>query len=470
MADPQGVSIAFAAAWNVAAPTWTRIDTLAGCRVRSWSIDRGRPNEFEKTSTGTARVSIIDRAGLFDPTNASSPYVGGILPGRQAAIALQNPISDAWFTLFRGYVENWRYRLDRTRQFMELELDLVDGFAILSRAELQVGVDGALPPYTGTPQKEKLAELAAGNVLYGETEGPVQDRIEAILGDVDWPPELAVSAGGAVTDPDVFTGNVRVGPKAYPPGTSALDALFDAVDGEWPGVSNLYMSKHGHVTFHGRQARFRPLVAEYGITHYVVGDDTATAGDSTVVPAAELEWVLGMDNLFNAVSATPQGVGTGTAWRPLNPDAPDNDDVAGQLVEDATSIGIYGRRALTFDNLQTIEGVATGNDSMVETRLFASYYVENYKTPQLRISRLVVKTRRPGSANGAAVWQFLCNIEISDWLTVQTEHPGAGGLDTDFYVEGLHYTARPGPGYPIVELTLDVSPKAHWTVNPYPET
>ena len=62
-----------------------------------------------------------------------------MLPGKQAAIALQNPVSDEWFTMFRGFVESWYYRLDQTRQYMELELQLVDGFAILSRAELGSG-------------------------------------------------------------------------------------------------------------------------------------------------------------------------------------------------------------------------------------------------------------------------------------------------------------------------------------------
>jgi hypothetical protein len=89
VADPVGVAIAFDAPWNTVTPTWTRIDTLAGCRVRDWSIDRGRPHEFEKTSTGTAVIHIVDRAGLFDPTNSSSPYDGKILPGKQAAIALK---------------------------------------------------------------------------------------------------------------------------------------------------------------------------------------------------------------------------------------------------------------------------------------------------------------------------------------------------------------------------------------------
>jgi hypothetical protein len=107
---------------------------------------------------------------------------------------------------------------------------------------------------------------------------------------------------------------------------------------------------------------------------------------------------------------------------------------------------------------------------MVETKQFATYYVENFKDPAPRLSRLVFKTRRPSDAHGPALWQFLCNVDISDLLTLKTAHPGGGGFDTDFYVEGLHYTGRPGPPeYAIVELALDVSPRANFTTNPFDE-
>src|SRR5262245_19480177 len=315
-------------------PVWTRIDTLSGCRVRGWTVDRGRPTEFDKTGTGTAVVRIVDRQGLFDPTNGSSPYTGKIVPGKQAAVALQNPVNSTWHTLFRGFVESWTYQLGRRRQHMELELQLVDGFAILARAELQVGVDGTLPPFSEFPpaQQTALNELAAGNVLYGETTGTLSDRIQAILGDAGWPALLAEPTV------DIFTGNVNVCPKAYGPGTSALDALFDCADAEFPGVANLWIaagSRAGHLTFHGRQARFRPLVAQYGIKRYTVGDPSAWTTDSSVVPVAELEWSNGQDNLYNACSATPQWVGTGATIRPLDPEL---DNVAGQYVKDQPSI------------------------------------------------------------------------------------------------------------------------------------
>jgi hypothetical protein len=63
----------------------------------------------------------------------------------------------------------------------------------------------------------------------------------------------------------------------------------------------------------------------------------------------------------------------------------------------------------------------------------------------------------------------MCNVEISDLLRLRTSHPGSGGFDHDLFVEGIHYTGRPGnPGIPqIVELTLDLSPRANWTSNSF---
>ncbi len=466
MPDPPGVSIAFQDNWNVDAPTWTRLDTLDGCRVRGWTVDRGRPSEFEKTGTGTATIQLVDRAGLFDPTAAAPVYLAA--PALQVAISLRNPVNGTWHLVFRGFVEQWRYQLDRTRQYMAVELSCADGFSILSRAQLQPGRDGALPPFDEFSEDvaADLANLAAGNVLYGYTEGTLRDRLEAILGDVEWPPEWMVQ------DIDLFTGNVRAAPKAYGPGTSALDALWDAVDAEFPGVGNLFCAANGHLWFRGRQARFRPDVAEYGIQRWTAADPSFTTGHADRVPIAELEWTLGNDNLFNVALATPEKVSAVGSFRPLNPT---KDDVAGQLVTaddvgDTASIPVYGRQSLTFDNLQTGLDIATGEGPMAAVKKVATYYVQNYKDPHPRISRLTFKTRRPDTILGPILWQFLCNVEISDLITVQSEHPGGGGFNTDFYVEGIHYTCRPGNAdHPVVELSLDVSPRAHWTTNPFDE-
>ena len=89
-------------------PSWERIDDIY--RVQTWSIDRGRENEMSKTGTGTATIELIDRTGDFDPTNPTGEFYGRLTAGQpmgpmvQAKIELQNPVTDAWTTLFRGFI------------------------------------------------------------------------------------------------------------------------------------------------------------------------------------------------------------------------------------------------------------------------------------------------------------------------------------------------------------------------------
>lgn len=436
------VKIAFASTWDDTTPTFVDITALTGCRVRSFSIDRGRPDEFAKTGTGTASLRMIDRDGLFDPTNGFSPYFGLVLPDKQATIELHNPVLDEWKTIFTGFTEDWSFVLDVTESFFEVQVDLVDGFAILNDYELTPGVDGDTPPAG-----------SEGRVFYEDTAGSVGDRITAIDADVGWPSAWS----------ETFTGNVRMTETLYEAGHSALAAQFDCVDAEFPGVGNLYMSKTGIKTFHGRQARFRPDVAAYGINRRDVGDPSVTDGDSTICPVHELGFNLGKANLFNSVLACPQDTTVGV---PIT-DA----EVAGQLVEYTASITAHGRKSLAFNDLLTLEGIATGNTALEETTLMATYFADNYHDPLPRINRMVFKTREASHRLAGPLWKMLTRVEISDLLTLTTAHPGGGGFDEEeFYVEGIHYNVTPGNGaIPVVTLTLDVSSKALFDVNPFDE-
>lgn len=436
MADVVKVSIAFTTTNPLtASPTWTRIDNLAGLRVRSIVIERGRRDEFGKTQTGTARLQLVDSAGLLDPTNGAGTYFNQILPDKQAKIELYNPVLAEYQTIFRGFVEDFNYTLDLTRTYLTVDLDLVDGFAVFADYELQPGEDGDTPDAG-----------SEGRVVYGATvTGNVGDRIEAVYLDVGWPSGLA----------DIFTGNVRVQEVIYEPGTSALTALMDAADAEFPGVANVYMSREGMLTFHGRQARFRPDVAAYGIRRQEVGDPSVTDADATICPVHELGFNLGKSILFNKVLSLPQGIAEA--------------DVAGQLRKDATSITAHGSKSLTFTDLLTLEGLADGFDYLDETALFATYYRDNYKDPLPRVSRMVFKTRMPDHRLADPLWKMLTRVDISDRLTLTTAHPGGGGFSgEDYYVEGVRYDIRPAnPQVPNIVLDLDVSPAALFDSNTF---
>jgi hypothetical protein len=435
VADNLKVSVAFTADPFVASPTWTRIDNLAGIHVKEITIARGRPDELSKVSAGTAKIVMVDEDGIFDPTNGSSSHFPNVLPDRQAKIELRNPVLNEWQTIYRGFLEDLDFTLPLTRSYLEVNISLVDGLAKFADFQLQPG-DGDTPP-----------SGSEGRVVFGATTGgDVGDRIEAVYLIVGWSPSLA----------DVFTGNVRVQETIDEPGTTALAALQDAADAEFPGVSLLYISRQGVLTFHGRQSRFRPDVAAYGIRRQIVGDPSVTDADATICPVHEMSFNLGKAQLYNSVMMMPQG-----DWTEA--------EIAAQLVEDATSIGVHGKRSLTYDDLITLEGLATGNDPLEECVLFATYYRDNYKDPLPRVSRMVFKSRLADHRLAGPLWKMLTRADISDRLTLTTEHPGGGGFSADdYYVEGLRYTIRPAsPLAPYVELELDVSPAALFDDNTF---
>lgn len=417
-------------------PTWVDLATVTGMSVQEWTIQRGRASEFEKTGAGSATITLIDREGVLDPTNGASTYFPNVLPDKQIIVELWDPVEAEWQTRFRGLIETYSFTLALPlEEWFTVQIEAVDAFGWLNDAELQPG--------DGDP---KPARVEAGNVFYED--GNVDERINSLLADVSWPAGLK----------SIFSGNVSVQETVYAPGTQVLAALFDAADAEFPGVANLYVDRTGILTFHGRQARFRPNVAAYGIRKQDVGDPSATDIDPTVCPIAEMSFELSKAQIFNSVLAVPQEEDAST----LELRTP------GQLVDDATSITAHGTKSLSFTDLLTLTGLATGNDKWEETGLMATYYRDNYKDPLERINRMIFKTSESHKANGP-LWHMLCRSDISDLLTVITAHPGGGGFsETGYYIEGIRQTCRPArPTVPYVELELDVSPQALFTNNPF---
>ena len=89
--------------------------------------------------------------------------------------------------------------------------------------------------------------------------------------------------------------------------------------------------------------------------------------------------------------------------------------------------------------------------------------MDNHAPPRTRVSQITFRPISPTHFNGPALWNLVCGIEIGDVVHLNTTHPGGGGFDEDFYVEGLHYDAVPmRADYPEVTLTLDLSPRAYY--------
>jgi len=449
-ADPStigGISIAFSSSALAAIPTWTRIDTITGVNIQSWEIKRGRPTERDKTEIGTATISGIDTAGIFDPTNSSSPYFGLLDPVKQVAINLVNPTDSSTSTLFRGFVSDWNYEIDVSEHFCTFTIECEDALSIISDAEVIPDAAGNTVPSEST-----------GDVYYDPTASN-DDRIFAAIADTattfnpygaDWPSSQL----------SIATGNTLVKGAVYSPRSPLLQVIDDAADADLPWGSNRYVDKTGVITFKGRLQRFDPTNPDYEITFWTVGDEAAFALDSSTALISSLKFTRGKTNLLNAALVTPFGV----------KDA----DIAGQFSSDSTSITAYGARSISFEGLLT-DGSKSGatygpTDDLQETKLMADGLVANYKDPLTRISEVTFRPQGTSGARATAAWALICGIELNDVLTVTTTHPGGGGFAAeDQFVESLAYTCdvQGGSQFTNVTLTVEVSPRANWATNPF---
>lgn len=424
-------------------PSWTRLDNIPGL-VASYTIDRGRQFELDRTDGGRASVQIVDRNGLLDPTNTTGTYYTKIEPLIQVVLGRFNPILSQWQTRFRGFVDEWDYSFDPSQNFNVLTLELLDIFEILQSVQMVPGIFGEVPPST-----------SVGQVVYNVQD--VNERINDVYADLSLPSDFYVT----------FTGNVELYQTIYSPGESALTALQEACDAEFPGISNLYPDRFGRSVFHGRLAKFDPATVSAGAGaaawdwhHWYAGDQAAVAAAPTThAHIRRFGFERGLSKIYNQALATPLGIA----------DA----DVEGQIVDDPTSIALRGIRSWSAQNLLTKRGLLDSSTALVECARFALNIVTNYKDPHNRVSTLTFRSMRTGQTGAAPNWKLLCEVDISDRIDITVDSPGGGGLNLEpFYVEGIHETNEPlNDVYDDVTVSLDVSPIGVYsndTTDPFP--
>jgi hypothetical protein len=453
--------------WSI---TWTRIDDpeLYPNLVTSYTIDRGRQYELDRTDTGRATVTIADRNGVLDPPNPDGPFFGQLEPLLPAALARWDPVRDAWYTRFRGFIEDFTYTFEPTQNVNRLQVTLVDMFEILSAIKMNPVPTGDTPAFGDDPAV--VAPDSPGQVVFANE--AMQDRIEGVLGNALIPPEFYV----------VFTGNVEVATAVYSPGESPMTVVQEATDAEFPGVSNTFVDRLGRLRLcvHGRLAKFDPAGVLAGIDDPTVWDwHVWDVGDGAYVNGASgsraqirrFAFNRGLSKIINSALATPMWrIDTGGGLQVK----PDDDELAANTVTDTLSISSYGYRSWEAQNLLTLRGILDDSDALTETQRFATYYVGNYSQPRDRITDIAFQSMRPTDERAPKLWELLSEIDISDQVNVTVLAPGGGGFDGtiptgQFYVEGIHEQVNPlNANYDDVTLSLDLSPKAFFTDNPFP--
>jgi len=440
------VEVAFSDATLEPNPTWDDITALRDNLVAGYDINRGREFELDFTDTGSYTVTVKDPVGILDPTNSSSPLYGTIEPDLQLRVSLWNPVAAEWSVRSRVWIDDFDYDLDPSQKINYLTIRCYDIFALLSTIQMQPGAFGDPPP--GAPNA-RVDSVFFDNATF-------QDRIVQVLTNAGIDPAFYV----------VFTGNVNLLESIHSPGESPMEPIQMAVDGEFPGVSNDYVDRFGRFVAHGRLAKFDPQGTWEGISadlavrnatwawrHWKIGDGAAIVAtpDTYAHLRPPFSWNRGRSKIINSALAYPKGIR----------DA----DIAGQLVEDAVSIGLRGYQSWSKENLLTESGILTGNDGNTETKLFGQFYVSNYAEPRNRVTALTCKSISPSHAAAAETWDMLCNADISDGVDVTVTHPGGGGFNLEpFFIEGVKETCEPLNGeFALVTASYDVSPQAYFT-------
>ncbi len=462
MAGGVKISVAFHDPTLAPSPTWTALDD--DNLVAAYTIDRGRTVEFNRTDTGTATVTINDTTGMLDPTNSAGPYYGLLEPLLQIKIELWNPVTSAWLTRFRGFIDSFTYEVDPsthqdaagyTRGLSRLRIDCVDLFAILTAIEMQP--DGS---FGGSPPPSK-----AGNIWFDNR--TAHDRITEVLG----------NAGIDSSLYRIFTLNVYAAEATYSPGDTVLQVVEDAADADLPTVAVVYVTRKGLLAVHGRLAVFDPVGtaagagAAWDFTNWHAGDGAAVAASpTTTAQIRQFSYDRGSDKIYNYVLCAPQGI---SDLEQTTPTA-----MASQVKQDPVSIAQFGFRPWSAENLliahPTATGIAalttpgagilTGNSAIDETQAMGQFILNNYAEAHNRPTQTVLRSINPSAAGAAATWKMLTQADIADVVNLTVHGPGDSPTGyifngDPFLLLGLHEDVRPlNEDYADVTLSLDLAP------------
>jgi hypothetical protein len=105
-------------------------------------ISRGRSSSLDDFRTGVASFSLLNTDRRFDPLNASGPYFGNLLPGKQVRIrATANSVT---VDQFRGFIKGWPQSFAEGGKLARVDVECYDGLGWLSEARTSPG-DLVLP-------------------------------------------------------------------------------------------------------------------------------------------------------------------------------------------------------------------------------------------------------------------------------------------------------------------------------------
>lgn len=129
----------FGSAFTLDDSTLGELDSVGRLGGRAWAdvtsytqevtIQRGRSRQLDVFDSGTATITLSNNTRLFDPTNTSGTYYGGIVPRQPVRISANGNY------LFVGFIDDWNidYAVPTNSR---VTVTCVDAFSIMATIDL----------------------------------------------------------------------------------------------------------------------------------------------------------------------------------------------------------------------------------------------------------------------------------------------------------------------------------------------
>jgi hypothetical protein len=369
--------------------------------LRSFSTDRGRDNELDRSRAGQATLLVDNRDGRYVPSNTAGAHYPSMRATRRVRLTSEAATGTTAFSvgssfvgstdvlggggtvlyyLFSGFIEDWPQTWDKGGREASATIHAVDGFIALSLAEFNLTWPIA----------------------------PIDDsagaRISRVLQTIGWQqseldPEWTKLDTGTVIILGTFGGSdIDVQAKA-------LDYVQQVAETEG---GNIFIDGAGDFNFHDADHLLDLVPSE-------------TYGDGNT-GYTDIEITTGADRIYNDVLVTPS---------PVN--------VSQERRTSPTSIARHWRRSLDMTILAATP--ITGADTITERR--ATQLRDRYAFPRMRITQLKLQ---PTTLAG---WTQVLAHEIGDVVLVRKDIPTGDTISQVSVIEGIHIDAPSSPDWAV---------------------
>lgn len=411
--------------------------------VRSFSVSRGRRNDLERYSTGTAQVVLSNLDRRFDPSNTLSPYYNSTVGATGVVPSIPVVIRATWngttYALFRGFIDSWKFDYSGVVGDATATIECSDAFKVLSNVigglpsattitstsntnfdtAVTVPIDSGstIGPIGGASIVDKTGTTGSADVVNNVEQTPLigaagdlpGQRIKTILDAVSWPDNLR----------QIDTGKTRLAVQNA--GQTVLQMLQEVADTE---TGAIYVEADGTIVFDDRES----IVTE---TRFIVSQATFDTTTGAGKEFAAVNLTYDDDLIYNIIR-----VNTKTTT------AAGGDAITGTtaIVSNAESISLYGARTLSFE--LPIPSTYSGDSTYGQSQAIsiAQALAAQYANPELRPANLIFQP--VGDPNN--LWPEMLGRKLRDRITVKFTVPGGGSaVQTDAFIGSITHQGSP---------------------------